>query len=278
MLILGDIQHILIVPAKTRAQGFLFMFTKCENSSEFLAQLLKSLTLIEYNDWKDTQKFIIWQISFKTILLPGAFSSVELFRKEVPPGFILTVFHALWLLERTGVTGMNNNELRSRGILGTNLQFFRRKAGFTQEQVAQALNINRSTYTKYETGVTEPNVASLREIAALFGVDLNTLMNEGGFEKIKESDLSEEIGSCKVLVGIFSLLSDEDKEKLLNYAFSLEKKEKSEKNENNSWKTLQTRGFVIKYSRPVSRFRDKAAYAFGRGISPTRTEIQAYYY
>ena len=35
--------------------------------------------------------------------------------------------------------------------LGNNLYYYRNKANLTQQQVADYLNINRTTYTKYET-------------------------------------------------------------------------------------------------------------------------------
>ena len=60
---------------------------------------------------------------------------------------------------------------------GDNLRQLRLKKGYTQEQVAITLGINRTTYTKYETGVTQPNLEQLKKLSELFEVDYNTLLN-----------------------------------------------------------------------------------------------------
>lgn len=44
----------------------------------------------------------------------------------------------------------------------------------TQQQVADILNINRTTYTKYETGVSEPSHEVLRKLF-LFSARIITL-------------------------------------------------------------------------------------------------------
>ena len=54
--------------------------------------------------------------------------------------------------------------------LGRNLIYYRKLTGLTQQQLAEALNINRTTYTKYETGDSEPSVEMLRHISALLHV------------------------------------------------------------------------------------------------------------
>lgn len=60
---------------------------------------------------------------------------------------------------------------------GNHLRQLRIKKGYTQEQVAKALGINRTTYTKYETGVTQPSLEQLKKLSELFEVDYNTLLN-----------------------------------------------------------------------------------------------------
>lgn len=60
--------------------------------------------------------------------------------------------------------------------LNEHLRQARRKCGFTQEQVAQTLGIDRSSYTYYETGKTEPNVEYLVRLSEMFRTDLETLI------------------------------------------------------------------------------------------------------
>ncbi len=48
----------------------------------------------------------------------------------------------------------------------------RRECGFTQQMVATALNVDRTTYTCYESGKTEPSVDSLAQMSKIFGIPL----------------------------------------------------------------------------------------------------------
>lgn len=50
------------------------------------------------------------------------------------------------------------------------LRKLRLKAGYTQQNIADALNINRSTYTYYETGKTTPDLHTLSMLAKMYGV------------------------------------------------------------------------------------------------------------
>ncbi|MBQ5841440.1 MAG: helix-turn-helix transcriptional regulator [Clostridia bacterium] len=52
----------------------------------------------------------------------------------------------------------------------------RKERGMRQEDVAKALQIHRTTYTKYETDVTTPDPAGLLRLAALFGVSVDCLV------------------------------------------------------------------------------------------------------
>ena len=52
----------------------------------------------------------------------------------------------------------------------------RKERGMRQEDVANALQIHRTTYTKYETDVTTPDPDGLLRLAALFGVSVDCLV------------------------------------------------------------------------------------------------------
>ena len=58
-----------------------------------------------------------------------------------------------------------------------NLKSFRKAAGFTQQQFADALGMQRSTYAYYETGKSEPNIENTILIARLFSVTVDELFN-----------------------------------------------------------------------------------------------------
>ena len=56
------------------------------------------------------------------------------------------------------------------------LKVLRKKAGLTQADVASKLGIDRSTYTKYETGQSEPSFEMVQRLSALFGVSIELLV------------------------------------------------------------------------------------------------------
>jgi transcriptional regulator with XRE-family HTH domain len=62
--------------------------------------------------------------------------------------------------------------------VGRRLRQYRVSCGLTQDQVASVLNINRTTYTKYETGVSEPSHELLGKIVSLFGTDYNSVLGD----------------------------------------------------------------------------------------------------
>ena len=54
--------------------------------------------------------------------------------------------------------------------IGKRLRFVREKFGYTQQQVANALNIDRSTYSYYETGKTSPDITTLLALSEIFSI------------------------------------------------------------------------------------------------------------
>ena len=56
------------------------------------------------------------------------------------------------------------------------LRQHREACALSQKQVADALNIERSTYTKYETGAAEPNLNTLVKLAAIYNVSPTELL------------------------------------------------------------------------------------------------------
>ena len=57
------------------------------------------------------------------------------------------------------------------------LKRIRNTAGYTQQNLADLLGVDRSTYSYYETGKTEPNIRQLTKIAALYNLRLDDLIN-----------------------------------------------------------------------------------------------------
>lgn len=58
----------------------------------------------------------------------------------------------------------------------------REKAGLSQEEVALALKIDRSTVAKWETGASYPRADKLPAIAALYGCSIDALFRDSSSE------------------------------------------------------------------------------------------------
>ena len=54
------------------------------------------------------------------------------------------------------------------------------KTDYSQQQMADLLNISRSTYTYYETGNSEPSYDKLKKLADIFDIDFNTILDYQG--------------------------------------------------------------------------------------------------
>ena len=70
--------------------------------------------------------------------------------------------------------------------IGQILRQCRVNCALSQQQVADALNIDRSTYAYYETGHTLPSITTLSKLAEIFNVPLASL-----FPKAKTAELHD---------------------------------------------------------------------------------------
>ncbi|PEU20322.1 helix-turn-helix domain-containing protein [Bacillus sp. AFS014408] len=61
-------------------------------------------------------------------------------------------------------------------MLSERLVYFRKKNKLTQNDVAYHLNVVRSTYTNWESGRSEPDVATLIRICDLYNISLDNLV------------------------------------------------------------------------------------------------------
>ena len=117
-----------------------------------------------------------------------------------------------------------SQDKRGRGF-AANLYSLRTNAHLTQKQVAKKLSVNRTTYTKYETGVTEPGIVTICRMASIFGVDVNTLL-EGSFEtQASDNEIRSELSESKEeqLIEIFRSLSPAFQKRFIAMGLMLEK-------------------------------------------------------
>ena len=62
-------------------------------------------------------------------------------------------------------------------MLATHLRLLREKNGLTQKQVAEMLNIDRSTYAYYESGKTRPDILTIAKLARLYRISTDFLLD-----------------------------------------------------------------------------------------------------
>lgn len=84
--------------------------------------------------------------------------------------------------------------------LANNLKFLRKKKGKTQDALSSELNIGRTTIANYESGISEPNVVTLRTFAKYFDVSLDDMLSKNLEE---EKDMHKSSQKDAALTGVF---------------------------------------------------------------------------
>ena len=80
-------------------------------------------------------------------------------------------------------------------LLSANIARYRKERKFTQETLANKLNITFQAVSKWETGQSMPDIATLPKLAAVLGVSVDKLLgyaaynNESYYEKVYKSTL-----------------------------------------------------------------------------------------
>ena len=88
------------------------------------------------------------------------------------------------------------------------LQFFRKKSGLTQEQLAEKLNISRTAVSKWESGRGFPNIEALKNISKVFQVPIDDLLSGDELITIAERDNAANVDKAYSLnFGVLDLLS-----------------------------------------------------------------------
>ena len=60
--------------------------------------------------------------------------------------------------------------------IGAKIAACRKRAGMSQEKLANELNISRQAVSRWENGETTPNTETLKLLSKLFDVSINTLL------------------------------------------------------------------------------------------------------
>ena len=62
-------------------------------------------------------------------------------------------------------------------MIGNVLRELRLSNGFTQRQISDVLNIDRSTYSYYETLKTQPDISVIKRLAAMYDVSTDYILD-----------------------------------------------------------------------------------------------------
>lgn len=60
--------------------------------------------------------------------------------------------------------------------MGKKMKGLRKGMDITQEAIASKLNVDRSTYSNYERGITEPDVETIIKLSKIFNVSTDELL------------------------------------------------------------------------------------------------------
>lgn len=79
--------------------------------------------------------------------------------------------------------------------LGEKIKLLRKGKKISQEELANMLKINRNYLSRIETGKSEPTSSVLKNIAKIFNIDLNSLLD------INNNDIenTDKVENCKYL-------------------------------------------------------------------------------
>ncbi len=93
--------------------------------------------------------------------------------------------------------------------LGNKLYELRKKAGLSQEELAEKLNVSRQAVSKWECGESLPDTNNLITISKLYGVSLDELV---GNEPTKEEPVQDKSSEEKEVCALPASVQDEDEE------------------------------------------------------------------
>ena len=80
----------------------------------------------------------------------------------------------------------NTNEINAK--IAKNLTAYRKAAGLTQAELAEKINYSDKSVSKWESGNGVPDVYTLMQLAALFGVTLNDLVGDGALPNTQKKN------------------------------------------------------------------------------------------
>lgn len=130
---------------------------------------------------------------------------------------------------------MNYNQFTfARMKLNNVLRDVRKSKNMSQQQVADILGIDRSTYSYYETGKSELDIKTLLALCEIFGVTLDEMLNQdevvlstelvtnvkAAYQAIQEENIPLSQYEQRLLQYV-RLMDDRQRSKMLEYAMQI---------------------------------------------------------
>ena len=75
------------------------------------------------------------------------------------------------------------NQMDLKEIIGNNLKDYRQKLGYTQDELAKYIGVERSTISHFENGTREISLIHMNKLADLFGIEIDALLVNNSVEK-----------------------------------------------------------------------------------------------
>lgn len=114
------------------------------------------------------------------------------------------------------------------------LRGYREASALSQKQIADALGIERSTYTKYETGETPLKLSALVKIAEIFNIPAEALLPENSEKREPSQAVKDMTADSPIfqlskdergLIARYRALSKEEKRKAVDIISEMSKKD-----------------------------------------------------
>lgn len=106
---------------------------------------------------------------------------------------------------------MANEKIRER------LKTARKKYGYTQQNVADILNMKRATYAKYENGQAVPPADVFVRLATMYGIHVDYLIGRDAYAKEIMADSADEAESKVRFFNYFMSMTEEQRNSTLRH-------------------------------------------------------------
>lgn len=103
-----------------------------------------------------------------------------------------------------------------RKVIGARIRILRKRSGLSQEEVAEAINCDNATLSRYERGVNAPDGAQLVQLAALFKITPGEFLP--GSADLQRQELIDL--RTQLIDMIFSMDDTDEIRKILDFAMS----------------------------------------------------------